>query len=348
MDELENELEQERNISDLRKQLGWQDFVNKLGQAAAMAGTIGGKTPQAIDLSSEGDQRQQILSGYLEDKKSARDLDRMQKKIELEKSIEAKYAQPKPKTYDQVTIGNKVYAVDKNDPSNKMLLGEAPKKDSIMKSITGYVAKGTTNPVEKSDSGEIFDVVTGKRISEIEPMPAKPPASVEQSKKETLYRYNALKQNAQELKDIVKEYGTFELFGDAESKMDSKIYQMAVDYAKLVDPDSVAREGEVAAAQKYMLPFRKNMGASTKNETALKQIDNYLKDLDSRLMAREQGQLGIAVAGPKSEPPPGGPGVAVASEPTKKIKIQAPDGSVAEVPESKKDYYIKKGGKVVQ
>ncbi|WP_186648958.1 hypothetical protein [Fluviispira vulneris] len=104
-------------------------------------------------------------------------------------------------------------------------------------------------------------------------------------RREAAYRYNILKTNANELKELIKQNGTVTPFGDAGTKMDAKIYQMAVDFAKLVDPESVAREGEVASAQKYMLPFRKFGGVLYANKTADKMIDNYLHDLDTRLDA---------------------------------------------------------------
>jgi hypothetical protein len=136
---------------------------------------------------------------------------------------------------------------------------------------------------------------------------------------ESTYRYNALKNNAQKLKDIIQQTGTFELFGPDSAKMDSLIYQMAVDYAKLVDPDSVAREGEVAAAQKYMVPVRSMGGLGTKNSTASAIIDNYIADLDTRVesrnmakkknmpggnnyMAQPQGDGATAVASPGMAP----------------------------------------------
>lgn len=116
--------------------------------------------------------------------------------------------------------------------------------------------------------------------------------AAEEQKKvdESSYRYNILNQNLNKLSDIVKESGTFELFGDEGTKMDSLIYQTAVDYAKLVDPDSVAREGEVAAAQKYMLPIRQNMGLSTRNKTAQSLIEDYKKSLDERMQARQSAK----------------------------------------------------------
>ena len=316
--EQRNALEQEK---ELRGDLAWQDVINNLHKAAAMAGSIGGKTPETLDLSAKNDQRQNMLNQYLEQQKSARDTDRMAKRIELEKAIEAKYAQPKKASYETVNLDGKVYSVNKENPNDKVLLGKADKKDQkpLFDNISGYVAKGTTNPVARTDSG-IIDIVTNKPVSEIEPTPQKTPASVAQSQKESEYRYNILKKNAADLKEIIKKEGTFAPFGTAGSDMDSKIYQMAVDYAKLVDPDSVAREGEVAAAQKYLLTFRNYGGIGTKNSTALKQIDNYLSDLDKRLEARKMANEGTQIAMPKKEPQEGKPNTAIAAPITRKTK----------------------------
>ncbi len=114
--------------------------------------------------------------------------------------------------------------------------------------------------------------------------------AMEKTEKETKYRYDNLKSNAQKLRSLVSEHGTTEVTGSAGPEMDRLIYEMAIDYAKLVDPDSVAREGEVAAAQKYMLPVRNEMmgvkGAGIRNETALQAIGNYEKALDDRLKSR--------------------------------------------------------------
>ena len=46
-------------------------------------------------------------------------------------------------------------------------------------------------------------------------------------------------------------------------------YKLAITYAKIVDPDSVAREGEVAAAQKYLI----ELGAFKNKDAVLAQID---------------------------------------------------------------------------
>jgi len=109
---------------------------------------------------------------------------------------------------------------------------------------------------------------------------------------EATYRKQNLQTNALKLKSIIGEHGTNILAGPEGTEMDSLLYQMAVDYAKLVDPSSVAREGEVAAAQKYMLPIRDWGGLGYSNATAQKIIDQYLVSLDDRMRNTTAAKLG--------------------------------------------------------
>ena len=82
---------------------------------------------------------------------------------------------------------------------------------------------------------------------------------------------------------MITEKGTFEAFGPQSDLIDSKLYQIAVDYAKLVDPESVAREGEVASAKKYMLNIKGMTGGLlTRNKTALDLLDQFESDVNSR------------------------------------------------------------------
>lgn len=60
-------LEEENN---LRKELGWQDFIDKLGKAAAGAATLNGKAPTPIDLSAKNDQRSQLLAQMIEERRN--------------------------------------------------------------------------------------------------------------------------------------------------------------------------------------------------------------------------------------------------------------------------------------
>lgn len=121
------------------------------------------------------------------------------------------------------------------------------------------------------------------------------------------YRFTNLLSNAEKLKQKIKDVGTVELFGGDSTKMDSLIYEMAIDYAKLVDPESIAREGEVAAAQKYMLPVRNWGGFGMSNATAEKVVDDYVKGINDRMNSRSIAQ--------GKEPPAGNPGTATAKTP---------------------------------
>ena len=84
---------------------------------------------------------------------------------------------------------------------------------------------------------------------------------------------------ADEFENTVKKYGTFEVGSpEGSARLGQLPYQMAIAYAKVVDPASVAREGEVAAAQKYIIPT----GLMTRNETALNAISNFRNDVLNR------------------------------------------------------------------
>ncbi len=113
------------------------------------------------------------------------------------------------------------------------------------------------------------------------------------SQQESTSRYNNLKINAARLDGLVKKYGTAEVVGPEEDTMRALVYSMAIDYAKLVDPESVAREGEVAAAQKYMLPFVGKAGYN--DTTARKLISEYVTGIDQRLKTQDMARKGERV-----------------------------------------------------
>jgi hypothetical protein len=85
---------------------------------------------------------------------------------------------------------------------------------------------------------------------------------------------------ADQFDKTIDKYGTFEVIDPKGSATLGQLpYQMAIAYSKVVDPSSVAREGEVAAAQKYIIPT----GLLTRNDTAKAAIAGYRKDLLDRL-----------------------------------------------------------------
>ena len=88
-----------------------------------------------------------------------------------------------------------------------------------------------------------------------------------------------------QLSDAIKKYGTFEIASpEGSAQLGQLPYQMAIAYAKTVDPSSVAREGEVSAAQKYLIPI----GLTTRNETALKAAEAFKKDIEERVRQYKQ------------------------------------------------------------
>jgi hypothetical protein len=109
-----------------------------------------------------------------------------------------------------------------------------------------------------------------------------------------------------DLEETVKSYGTMETgFGSeaakkASAKLDAIPYQLAITYAKIVDPNSVAREGEVAAAQKYLL----NLGATANTDKTLEALTHMRTTIQDYANARSQAKT------------PGGPAAATSAVPT--------------------------------
>ena len=103
---------------------------------------------------------------------------------------------------------------------------------------------------------------------------------------------------SKELSDLVTKFGNVEggmPWSDptATAKLQAANYQLAIMYAKIVDPDSVAREGEVAAAQKYLIPT----GWLTRNKTTLAAIKNMQDTVDEYQTNRKEAKSS-AIGGP--------------------------------------------------
>lgn len=93
------------------------------------------------------------------------------------------------------------------------------------------------------------------------------------------YRHSTIKSNLQALKQLVGKHGTFELTGPAEETMEALLTEVAIDSAKLVDPESIAREGEVKIFRGQLFqPGTMTMS----NQTALKLLDNYETMVNNR------------------------------------------------------------------
>jgi hypothetical protein len=131
--------------------------------------------------------------------------------------------------------------------------------------------------------------------------PKDPKEPKPQKTNEADYRSDLSMQNAAKLKDLIDKHGTASV-GVPGALMDKVIFELAIDFAKIADPDSVAREGEVAAAQKYMLPVRNWAGMRYTNDQAKKLVDNYMADLQARKDARVRN----TPVTPGKTPPGGG------------------------------------------
>ena len=96
------------------------------------------------------------------------------------------------------------------------------------------------------------------------------------------------------------ESGTFGNSSDA-TLLDQLPYQLAIQMAKIADPGSVAREGEVASAKKYLIP----MGLGTTNTESLAALDNLEASINGYKTDRQKsmGQKPSAESAPAAKPP---------------------------------------------
>lgn len=113
------------------------------------------------------------------------------------------------------------------------------------------------------------------------------------------------------LKKQIEDTGTFELFGPESADMERRITSIATDMAKLADPGSVAREGEVATAKKGLFPT--GTGALfTSNATALRVLDNLAAEVDKRA---ENAYRVRGLPAPSKGPPSTTPSPSLTSDP---------------------------------
>jgi hypothetical protein len=79
----------------------------------------------------------------------------------------------------------------------------------------------------------------------------------------------------------IQDTGTFELTGPESENMERWLTDVATNMAKLADPGSVAREGEVALAKKGLIPTG-TAALGMSNATAIKIIDAALADVEKK------------------------------------------------------------------
>lgn len=96
--------------------------------------------------------------------------------------------------------------------------------------------------------------------------------------KETMIRKDNIDKNVAEIVAMVQKHGTNEFLGSHNEDLERKLDQVATDMAKLQDPSSVARPGEVEMVKKTLAA----PGIFKRDATALKMMDGFKREVESR------------------------------------------------------------------
>ena len=176
---------------------------------------------------------------------------------------------------------------------------EALKKEAgtaaAIAGINSLVEKSTksgNNPdpnlIDAARKLAVYDPKEAMRMVETS-TPVLPPAPKEPERKKSAaditfeQNANSAFRYANDLLDTIEKGGTWEseMLGDPQiaAKLNQLPYQMAIAYAKTVDPSSVAREGEVAAAKQYLIP----LGMMKSKEVAKASIENFRQDIKNQM-----------------------------------------------------------------
>lgn len=99
-----------------------------------------------------------------------------------------------------------------------------------------------------------------------------------QSMNEIEDRRQNINANVAQLKSMIDESGTWEMLGSHNQDMDRLVEQVAIDMAKLMDPNSVARPSEVESVKKTLI----KPGFQNSNSTALDVLKNFEGEINRR------------------------------------------------------------------
>lgn len=183
-------------------------------------------------------------------------------------------------------------------------------------------SSNVATPIPNADGQPSGFVKIGKEVK-----PAATSRALSDGDKALASNTAELRTNLQELKKVVKDYGSTEVgfpawassnskgaasgktSNEASALLKSLAYRAAISYAKVVDPATAAREGEVESAKKFAIP----MGPMTPDSVTLTAIDSILDELDRResenaSLREQQGLPNISlspkVTAPKSADAP--------------------------------------------
>lgn len=163
----------------------------------------------------------------------------------------------------------------------RMLEAEARRMEAEKRRMQAEERRGRAAPKP------VDEITQRKRELEVQRLErearGEPTTAQKQKQQETMqeidYRSKSIDENLAELEKLIEEGGTYNALGGHNQALTSRIYAIAIDTAKLVDPASVAREGEVTAAQKYAL-FQPSL--TMRNSTALEIIKDFRKQAARR------------------------------------------------------------------
>lgn len=161
---------------------------------------------------------------------------------------------------------------------------------------------------------------------------AKALAGKQKSVQDVEERSRNVMKSLDDLERQVRESGTFDLTGPANSNMDALITNYAIDMAKMKDPTSVAREGEVETEKKALFSPGTIKAATTSNETALELIRKARERAQAR---RDEAYRVRGLDIPGAAGPSGG---------GRPVKMKFPNGKVYPVDASEIDAARRRGG----
>jgi hypothetical protein len=193
----------------------------------------------------------------------------------------------------------------------------------------------------------VIDNVTGKPVGSGDIIKRDPKTPLKPTEADVAFETNI----DEGLSKIAEYRSTVEKFGNWESArlgnpkaaaaLDQIPYQLAIMHAKIADPSSVAREGEVAAAQKYMLPS----GFWTSNAQTLAALDGLENTFKGYASARKKarGEPASAGAAPAATAAPASKGAGVREcADANEVQAAVDRGEVAP------GAYVRVGGRLVQ
>jgi hypothetical protein len=245
-------------------------------------------------LASANEQVAQIKSSELDEHKQRAALQQVSNSLVMQM---AQYGAPAT-TIAQVAgaIGPRQY----NSPAEAAIEGSlSGNKDLVNAAAQADVAAQTGNLLQLQAQQAAANAMQDKKFAQAKALQGAKAQKQQPGDVEFGTNVDVAMKEAVKLEKIVNNVGNWEaLDTKAAARLQSASYQLAINYAKIVDPASVAREGEVAAAQKYLIP----MGIGTRNSVTLEAIKKYEETIKEYVQARQkQKSKGPVAAEPAPE-----------------------------------------------